>query len=371
MSDIQANDLADLITTTQKELGEMRFTEIATDLQEHVAMSRLLQESSVTFDAGPVVQWNLMTGTTGSAKMTGLFAVDDVNVGDVMATAQINWRHVNANYAIERREIAFNRDPRKIVDLVRVRRVDAMISLAQLMEDQFWGSPSSDADNKLNGVGYWVSQGVSNQSAGEGDFVGGAAYGSTVAGLDVNTFPRWQNWLGAYNVDDLDGTDAGAGRKDYGATGTFPILSLSKAIREAYVKMQFQPIYGAEHPRYVESSRYGIYAPYSVVSGLEDIALRVNDAVKSNDVAVNEGQATFRGVPITYVPKLDSSSINNPIYMLNWGSLKSVFLRGEYMREQGPDVAPNQHTTLVTHVDSTMNLYCTDRRRNALLYSVA
>jgi hypothetical protein len=46
-----------------------------------------------------------------------------------------------------------------------------------------------------------------------------------------------------------------------------------------------------------------------------------------------------------------------------------VFLRGEYLREMGPDVASNQHTTHVTHIDCTLNLMCNDRRKNGMLYS--
>jgi hypothetical protein len=37
------------------------------------------------------------------------------------------------------------------------------------------------------------------------------------------------------------------------------------------------------------------------------------------------------------------------------------------MRETGPDTAPNQHTVMTTHVDLSMNIRCTDRRRNFVL----
>ena len=134
---INASDLADLITTTQKELGELRYTDLSTDIQEYTALSRMMQESSVTFEAGPSIQWNLMTDNSGAAKQTGLFAVDSLNIGDVMSTAEIGWKHTTVNYAIERREIAFNRDPRKLVDLVKVRRNDAMTSLTDHPETQF------------------------------------------------------------------------------------------------------------------------------------------------------------------------------------------------------------------------------------------
>lgn len=366
---IAVSDLQDLITTTQKELGELRWTEIATDLQEHVALSSLLQESRVQFSAGTSVQWNIMVENSGLAKDTSLFATDEVNIGDVMKTAEIGWKHQTVNYAIERREIAFNRDPRRIVDLVAVRRADAMISLAEHMEKRFWGAPSSETDLKMNGVGYWVSTSGSAPNPGDGAFAGGDVFSAGTAGLSSTTYPRWQNWWGRYAEDELDGTTAGG--DNYGADGVFPVLGLVSQMREAYVKTGFKPIANASVPSYNTGDRHGIYCGYAALSGLERIVERTNDKVTSADLQPYAGRVMFRGVPITYVPHLDTAATNNPIYMLNWGTFHPVFLEGEYMREMGPEVAPNQHTTMVTHIDCTANIYCTDRRRNAVLSNAA
>jgi hypothetical protein len=361
---IAVSDLQDLITTTQKELGELRWTEIATDLQDHVALSSLLQESRVQFSAGTSVQWNVMVENSGLAKDTSLFATDEVNIGDVMKTAEIGWKHQTVNYAIERREIAFNRDPRRIVDLVAVRRADAMISLAEHMEKRFWGAPSTANDLKMNGVAYWVTTSGSAPSAGEGGFLGGDLFAGGTAGLSSTTYPRWQNWWGLYAANELDGTTAGG--DNYGADGVMPVLGLVKQMREAYVKTGFKPVYNASVPTYNTGDRWGIYAGYDQVSGLENIVERLNDKVTSSDIQPMAGRVMFRGVPVTYVPYLDTAT-GGPIYMLNWGTFHPIFLEGEYMREMGPDIAPNQHTTLVTHIDCTVNTYCTDRRRNAVL----
>ena len=90
--------------------------------------------------------------------------------------------------------------------------------------------------------------------------------------------------------------------------------------------------------------------------------------------SATDGKVVFRGIPLTYCPYLDSnvtrtgtSTVANPIYGINWGVFESCFLEGEYMRETGPDTAPNQHTVFTTHVDLSMNIRCTDRRRNFVL----
>tara|TARA_R110000803_G_scaffold20067_2_gene51876 strand:- start:61 stop:1209 length:1149 start_codon:yes stop_codon:yes gene_type:complete len=370
---IAVSDLQDLITTTQKELGELKWTEIATDLQEHTALSSLLQESRVQFSSGTSIQWNIMVENSGLAKDTSLFATDEVNIGDVMKTAEIGWKHQTTNYAIERREIAFNRDPRRIVDLVAVRRADAMISMAEHMEKRFWGCPSTANDLKMNGVGYWISTEGDNPAAGVGGFLGGDKFTGGTAGLSSADYPRWQNYWGVYAAGDLTGQAAVTNVNNYSAVANgsgnpaaFPVLGLVKQMRESYIKTGFKPIANANVPSYNTGDRHGIYCGYEALAGLEQIVERTNDKVTSADLQPYAGRVMFRGVPITYVPHLDSAT-GKPIYMLNWGTFHPVFLEGEYMREMGPEVAPNQHTTLVTHIDCTLNTYCTDRRRNAVL----
>jgi hypothetical protein len=71
-------------------------------------------------------------------------------------------------------------------------------------------------------------------------------------------------------------------------------------------------------------------------------------------------------VPVTWVPFLEANTAN-PVYGINWGSLKPAFLAGEYMREEGPTAASNQHSVFVTHVDTTLNLMCSNRRLNFVL----
>tara|TARA_R100001460_G_scaffold13476_6_gene30357 strand:- start:3836 stop:4975 length:1140 start_codon:yes stop_codon:yes gene_type:complete len=371
---ISASDLGDLITTTQKELGELRYTDLSTDVQFYTALSRLFQESQVSYEAGPSIQWNLMTSNSGAAKQTGLFAVDNLNVADVMATADIGWKHTTVNYAIERREIAMNRDPRKIVDLVKVRRNDAMISLTDHLEGQFWGKPANDASLDMNGVEYWISDAsgmtTDGLSDGEFGFKGGLPVGfTTVASLDPTTVPRWQNGLGQYSAADLnDGGIANLIANPTNTSGIPNAVGVLQVMKEAYVKCDFKPIEAAPYPSYNGTpDKWGIYTSYDVMSALEVIQARLNDKVIARDVAQDaNGGINFRGVPITYVPKLDSKT-GNPIYMLQWGAFRSVLLSGEYMKETGPDTAPSQHTVFTTHVDCTMNMQCVDRRRNALL----
>lgn len=341
---IQQDQIRDLITTTQRELGELKFTELVSDIQEHVAMSELLRKNRVTFESGTGVQWNLMMGHSGAAKEVGLFETDSLDIQDQMVTANIPWRHVTVNYAIERREIAMNREPRRLVELVKIRRSDAMASLAELMEQRFWTAPPSSSDNKrVYGCQYWI---VHNGNLGDG-FTGQAPSGFTdVAGLSPSDYPRWRNWSanhdGAASLDDL-------------------VVKW----REAAVKTMFKPIPNVTNAPYGSSAGMGYYTNYDVLGLLETRLNDQNDNL-GNDLAPKDGKVIFRGVPVTYVPYMDRSSAK-PVYGINWGKFRPVFLSGEFMREMGPETAPNQHTTYVTFVDTTLNFTCYDRRRNFVL----
>ena len=374
---LQASDLADLITTTQNELGRARFTEIATDIQDHCALRELLNESRVQFTSGPEIQWNLMTDQSGSARDVGLYEVDQTNVGDVMTTAKIPYRHMTANYSIERREIALNRAPSQIVDLVRIRRNDAMISLAEHIESRFWGVPSSSTDaKKIFGVGYWIVDATDGSSG----FNGGAPTGhTTVADINPSTVTRWKNWSAVYSDTPgsaLAGPTYSSGENETGQTGggnpdSTGFSDMVVELREAYVKCNFRPIPSVSYSDYNKGNRYGLYTNYKVISYLEEVLARRNDNL-GMDVGATDGKVVFRGIPLTYCPYLDSNvtiggSTAFPIYGINWGVFESCFLEGEYMRETGPDTAPNQHTVFTTHVDLSMNIRCTDRRRNFVL----
>lgn len=344
MAYLQADDIADLIKTTQRDLGRMKWSDISYTLQEHVALPMLLQREKVSFQSGYGIQWNIATATSGAAKDTEMYATDSVNVSDVMQTANIPWRHVTTNYAIERREVAMNRAPAEIVDLVRIRRNDAMIDLAKHMETRFWTKPTSSTDTQqMYGIPYWIVYPGTTTNT-NGAFEGANPYSGVGAGnLSSVTYPNWANWACTYTA--ITSTD------------------LIRKWRRAATFTNFKaPV---PSPSYNTGNNYGYYTNYSVIGPLEEALEAQNDNL-GNDVASKDGRLMFRQVPVTWVPYLEANTAN-PVYGINWGVLKPAFLAGEYMREEGPTPASTQHSVFVTHVDTTLNLMCTNRRMNFVL----
>ena len=89
----------------------------------------------------------------------GLVEVDNTNYADVITTGSIPWRHLETSWTIDRRMIAMNLDPARIVEIFLTQREQAIISLAEYFEaTSFWNKPSTSSDNKeMFGIFYWLS----------------------------------------------------------------------------------------------------------------------------------------------------------------------------------------------------------------------
>ena len=342
MPTITTEDIADLITSTQRDLGRMKFGDIASDLQEYVAMTQLLKKERVEFGSGRGVQWNLVTDSNGQFRWTGLFEVDDYNINDVTKTANLPWRHCNVNYSIEDREVVMNGEgPNRVVELVKIRRFAAMLDMAKGWENAFWSKPATSSDvTTLYGIDMPI---VKNATEG---FNGGNPSGFTsgYAGVSSSTYTRWANYTAQYVT--IDRTDC--------------IDKWKRATRKCNFKPPVEvPEYGSK------GQRFGFYTNDDVISTLDRLLEDQNENL-GNDLYSKEGSLMFKRVPVVWVPKLDSDT-QDPIYGINWNKLKFCFLKGEYMNEHKPRMAPNQHRTHVVDIDCSAQAVAYDRRSQFIL----
>lgn len=327
--------IADMIKSTRKDEGRLKWTNLSNSLQEYIAMSQIMKKERVQFESGNSIQWNIQTGTNGAAHPTGINQTDTYTQSDVLNVASVPWRHCTTNWSIDRRLLAMNRDPAKIVDLIKLGRCDALSSQARMMEDHFWGKPADSNDTLLPfGIDYWI---VSNATEG---FNGGNASGFTSGpgGLDSSVYTAWKNYTAQY-------TDVSK-------------IDLIRKWRRASTMTRFKP--PVENPNYSAGSRYGYYMNYDTYSALEEALEAQNDNL-GNDVASKDGKVMFKGVACTYVPKLDALS-TDPVYGIDWGVFRVAVLKGEYMVESEPRLSSNSHYITVTDVDTSYNYMCYDRR---------
>lgn len=336
---LTATQLQDLVTTTLRDLGPLKYTQIATPLQEYTAMSRLLTKNRVTLGSGVGIQFNVKVNLTNSFQNVGLGAADNVDIQDTMTTAQVDWRNSVTSWGWIGQEMSMNREPARIVDLIKSRRDDALIAQTVGMESNVWGPPVASDDSLTPwGIKTWI---VKNATAG---FNGGMPSGYTTLGLSTTTYPNWKNYTAPYTAITKD--------------------DLIRAWRTAARKINFKPpIKGL--PTYNTGDSYGWYTTLSVLLQLEEALEAQNDNL-GNDIASKDGMTTFHRREVEWVPALDADS-TGPIYGINWGVFKLFILSGWWNKETLLPIYPGQHTVSAGFLDSTYNLVLKDRRSCCVL----
>lgn len=342
---LQAEQIADIVSMVKDREEPGTYTLLTTEFQDYPAMKRLFKGKGRREKGGEQLSFTAMVASNESAQTTALFAEIDIAQADLFTKGRVPWRHVTNYYAFDEREPELNSGADDLVDIVKGRRTDCFVDLAKKFESWFWDKPTgSEAadDAPPYGIEYWVPRVNTNT---DGAFQGGdpAGFTSGCAGLPAATYPNYQNWSVGYKAVSED---------DF-------IDRLDKA---AYMTDFRNPVAIPGSNR----SRYGYYCPYTVMAGLRKIARRRNDDL-GFDLATR--RPTYMGQMIEPVPYLDDDS-EAPFYGIDWGVLKPTFLRGEWMKEITVMRPGKQHRTVVTFVDSSLNIECKDRRKLFVIYKV-
>lgn len=345
----------DLITTTLRELERTEWADIVVDLQEHICLPYLLKKKRVEFGSGYGYQFNVRVGTNSPAQNVLVNAVDAPTTADMFVVGTGNYRITNTYWLVNEIEIDANRSPARLVNLMQGKRVDAMTSLADKMEDNFWGKPTDSTDVLTpRGVQYWI---VSNASNG---FNGGIPTGfSDVAGISPTTYPRWKNYTGRYvTMNKTDGIRKI--RRAMTKTNFRPPVPYPSSVGESYDKTGYEP------NRFMLYSTYGTDASPGTIPTCEEILESQNDDL-GNDVASRDGEVTIRRCPLRWAPWLDANTSTNPVYGFDWNTWMIYFLEGNYMKETDVKPYPFNHRTYCQYTDLVYDFVCKDRRKNFIV----
>lgn len=344
MAGFNSENLVDLAKTTLNSLGEPNYTNLMSDLQEYVAFTRLYDKAKQQEESGKGIQWDVALNPSNNAANVGLYEEDSLNVMDGMTQASVDWRNTRGGYAISKQEISMNTGKRQIVDLLKFKRAQGMVNLADLMEANFWKFPAASDTKTPLGLPYWVTK--TNSSTPGFNAALPTGY-SSVAGLVPASQPRWNPWSGLY-------TDVS---KD----------DLVRKMREAAVKTHFKSPVAT--PTNNTGYKYTINTNYEVVQTMEELLEAQNDSL-GNDVASKDGMVMFRKIPVEYVPYLDADT-TNPVYGINWGEFKVKVLKGWWMREDVIDKTPGQHTVISVFFDCTYQIITYNRRSHFVFATAA
>ena len=344
---LQYADIPDAVIATQEHLIKKgAFLGLQTDLTDFVAVRELWKGHRKVFEGGNDWQFQAQVDQNYSARAVEMYETDGSSVADTLIEGYMQPRHINAHYIYDRRHKAFQRGGKAIVDLIKTRYVAMMYSFYELLEELLWGSPAASDSKSPHGVSFWVQKCASGENGFKGvDPVGYEAIGRAHILTSANA--RWVNWASDY---------AEVSQED-----------LIRKMREASMKTKFRsPVSHAEPD--VGGMGNGIYANYDTISLMEEL-LRTQNMDLGNDLASKDGRTLFKGTPLTYVPKLDGEA-DDPVYMLDWKKLAVGVMAGWENQLSKPYAVPNKHLVDRVDLDCSLEMICTDLRRQAVFAKV-
>jgi hypothetical protein len=346
MGTLLAEDIPDLVAGTLKDLGRMRFQQIAQSLTQYDVMSNWLKKDKVTFDSGTGIQRTLMTKLSGAATHGGLYQKRAYNVSDLLTSMNIGWAHAHTYWAFEFREALMNRGAALVVKILKPRRVAATIDMAVLLEEAAWSLKDPSDKKGSYGIPYWV---VKSATAG---FNGQNPTGySSVAGIDTSVAAgaNFRNYTDAY-------TNRTKG-------------DLIRKMRKAWRLTGFKSPVSVPDFRSGTGRQFRLYCGEAMISELEELGEARNDNL-GRDLATMDDVMSFKRCSINYTPQLDSDT-DYPIYGIDHNTFHPVVLKGDFLREHKPRELSDQPNTFVVDVDLTYNFICVDRRRNWVIKKAA
>ncbi len=363
-SGISNSDLIDLQRTTLENLPNLDF-EVALNYQSYLVCDKWFKEDKIQVESGTSIKRNIILDDSGNAIHVRLYQKVPVNVADVQKHITAPWVQARTHYTIERREALRNRAPSRYVELLKSRRTDGMVSLANLIERDGWKSPENTTDD-LNprGLPYWINKiipsgGVSYDAAIDiaGTFAGrkvifndGTSTVTDVGGINPTAESKWRNYADVYtNLSTAD---------------------LVNKMRRAFFATNFQAPMLVKDLEKGPKANYRIYTDLTTVVGLEELAhaQNVGSELLGPDLAKFHGVTAFRRVPIEYAPLLDldtdgvSNASSSPVYMVNHNNFYPFTQEGDWLRENEPMSDVESNNVFVTIIDNSYQFFNKNRR---------
>lgn len=350
-------DLADLIATTLSDLPEQYF-EVTWDNNDY-EFCRIYQNERMEVDGGTSIKRKVMFNHTGNARYRRLYDTDEPVQNDVMSTIDVPWTQIGTHYSWEKLEILRNKNSAKgFIKILETKRIDGLWSLAELIEEKAWKTPTSATDDLYPyGVPYYLNM-IDADSTTAG-FVGktiryqDASSGTVCAGIDANSETKWKNYAATYTKIDN---------------------ALLKTFRKAFLLTKFKAPLFINDPAQKRNASKRIYTDADNVVAIQDLADARDDNHSGKDILGNirmddGGLAYINRLPVVYVSQLDgvtdtvTSDVTSPIYCIDFEKFIPYVQEGYWMEEGEPMTDRGQHTTFTVFLDGSHNNLCVNRRR--------
>lgn len=342
----------DFVELTLDRYKTNEWVDISMPLQHYTFASRWFKDKQKPERGGPRLKWKLRHDNQGTAKHSGLFAVDETNRKNVTTGAKMEWSKQTVNYIYDIDEEEFQSGPETIVQTMLLHEQGLYNDFFGLMETAMWTAPSASTLDPMppSGIPFWL------QKSSTLGFNGGDPSGWTdgAGSIATATYPGWKNYTGTYvqvSRDDL-------------------VEKVVNACDFCYFQApkSYAEIGGGE-------SAWGFYTVHGVLATMRKMLQAGNDSL-GPDVARWAGEVVIKGNVVTWVPALtnsdsDAYDSSDPFYGINWNKFEYFFKTGRNMVKYPPERAPNQHTVRVRIMDNWGNFVCYDRRQGGFVFYVA
>jgi len=354
---VKNSQLADLLQTTLENLPNQEF-EVMWDNPEY-EFCRIYQNERLEIDGGTAISRRVMLNHSGAAKYRRLYDTDEPPVNSVMQTITVPWTQIGTDYSWEKREILRNRNSAvRFIDLMESRRIDGLWSLADLIEERAWKTPTSATDDLYPyGVPYYLNMldadattaGFNGQTIRYQD----GTTGTACAGLDASTNDKWKNYAAIYSSVDA---------------------AMIDTFRVAFLRTKFKAPLFIKDPADGRVASKRCYAGYDLISKLMRLADMKDDRHTGKDILSNlrvddGGNAMINRLPVVYVSELDdvtdpvTTDSTDPLYCVDFSKFIPVVHADDWMEESEPFNTKGQHTVFTVFLDGSHNNLCLNRRK--------
>ena len=123
MATLQASDIPDIVVTTRKADGPLRFQQIAQELPYYEVFSRWFKRDKVKFSDGYEIKRTLMHASDRTAaRHVGFMEPDSVNIIDVLTTMSVEWVHAVTSWGIVyQTDVLMNSGKNLILNILKPR----------------------------------------------------------------------------------------------------------------------------------------------------------------------------------------------------------------------------------------------------------
>lgn len=338
--------LLDLLATTLENLPDMEF-EVMLEYQRWPVLNLWFKNWRRKVEGGTGIKRNVMLDTTGNAQHVRPYQKTPINVADVQQQIDAPWVQAQTFWSMQRNEMLRNRGKAKFIPLVKSRRLDGQLDMAELLERSAWAAPQNATDD-LNprGLPYWLSKSEAAITT-EGFQAYRVRYGdattsTTKAGIDGSTAAnaKWRNYAYTYT----------------GINAAF-ILSTRKAFHACSFE---SPLTVDDLKSGASATNYRIYMALDELSAYEAVATAANDNI-GKDMDPFHGRTSFRGVPIVYTPQIDDDA-DDVIYAVNHSHFYPMCEQDNWLVEDGPHTDVEQHNVFTTFEDCSYQYFCDNVR---------